>query len=56
MKLSRNVFFFFVLNTQSLICWKKKNKKKTMPYKTFLSTNSMYKILLFFPLFYKFIV
>ena len=43
------MFFFFVLNTQSLICWKKKkNKKQTIPYKTFLSTNSMYKILLFF--------
>ena len=27
MKLSRNVFFF-VLNTQSLICWKKKQKKQ----------------------------
>ena len=36
--------FFFVFNTQSLICW----KNLTMPYKTFLATNSMYKILFYF--------
>ena len=57
MKLSRNVFFFFFFRFKhsKFNLLKKKKKKLTMPYKTFLSTNSMYNIF-FFSLFYKFVV